>query len=206
MAAKQKSKRVRQSAAAKPVKNAVRRCRIFEPFRTLGYVAGEVPHSIQMRGQDAFLTTSIGKSFHVYDIETLNLLFVGPHLYEDITSVISSGEHTYVAAGGKLVVCHRGKKITEIENTGRSPLRSLMIFGEHIVGYDDEGRISIWDSKTQDLFAQIALPKSDFHISCMLHPSTYLNKLLLGSISGRLEIWNIKTRKRIYEIKSFGSP
>lgn len=28
----------------------------------------------------------------------------------------------------------------------------------------------------------------------MMHPSTYLNKVLLGSSQGALQLWNIKTR------------
>lgn len=38
----------------------------------------------------------------------------------------------------------------------------------------------------------------DFTASSLLHPSTYLNKVLIGSREGVLQLWNIKTR---YELE-----
>lgn len=39
----------------------------------------------------------------------------------------------------------------------------------------------------------------------MIHPSTYLNKILVASTQGTMQIWNIRTGKLIYQFKSFGS-
>lgn len=39
----------------------------------------------------------------------------------------------------------------------------------------------------------------------MLHPSTYLNKILVGSEEGSLELWNVRTMKCIYTFKGWGS-
>ena len=39
---------------------------------------------------------------------------------------------------------------------------------------------------------ELELPH-DFRITCLLHPSTYLNKVLLGSQDGRMQLWNIRT-------------
>jgi len=33
----------------------------------------------------------------------------------------------------------------------------------------------------------------NFTVSAIVHPSTYLNKILLGSEEGALQLWNIKT-------------
>lgn len=35
---------------------------------------------------------------------------------------------------------------------------------------------------------------SDFTATNMLHPSTYLNKILVGSSQGSIQLWNIKTQ------------
>lgn len=35
---------------------------------------------------------------------------------------------------------------------------------------------------------------SDFTATTMLHPSTYLNKVLVGSSQGNMQLWNIKTQ------------
>jgi U3 small nucleolar RNA-associated protein 21 len=35
---------------------------------------------------------------------------------------------------------------------------------------------------------------SGFEVTAMLHPSTYLNKILLGARDGTLQLWNIRTQ------------
>ena len=35
-------------------------------------------------------------------------------------------------------------------------------------------------------------------VSALLHPSTYINKILFGSHQGRMQLWNIKSNKLIY--------
>lgn len=35
---------------------------------------------------------------------------------------------------------------------------------------------------------------SDFTATTMLHPSTYLNKVLVGSSQGCMQLWNVKTQ------------
>mmetsp|Transcript_16268 Transcript_16268/g.31518 ORF Transcript_16268/g.31518 Transcript_16268/m.31518 type:complete len:1119 (+) Transcript_16268:178-3534(+) len=42
--------------------------------------------------------------------------------------------------------------------------------------------------------------------TCLLHPDTYLNKMLVGGSDGSMELWNIRTGRRVYKFKSFGSP
>jgi len=38
------------------------------------------------------------------------------------------------------------------------------------------------------------------------HPATYLNKMLFGSQEGKLQLWNLKTKKLIFTFKGWGSP
>jgi U3 small nucleolar RNA-associated protein 21 len=38
----------------------------------------------------------------------------------------------------------------------------------------------------------------DFTATCVLHPATYLNKILVGSSQGSLQLWNIRTKSCIH--------
>ncbi|XVE80675.1 hypothetical protein DITRI_Ditri14bG0157500 [Diplodiscus trichospermus] len=38
-----------------------------------------------------------------------------------------------------------------------------------------------------------------------MHPDTYLNKVLIGSQEGSMQLWNISTKKRLYEFKGWNS-
>ena len=43
-----------------------------------------------------------------------------------------------------------------------------------------------------------------FQPTCMAHPDTYLNKVVVGSADGRLQLWNFSTGTRLFEFNSFG--
>lgn len=38
----------------------------------------------------------------------------------------------------------------------------------------------------------------DYLPTCMAHPDTYLNKVLIGSASGQLQLWNFASGKKLY--------
>lgn len=42
-------------------------------------------------------------------------------------------------------------------------------------------------------------------VTCVMHPDTYLNKVLVGTAQGELQLWNLKTNKCVYRFKGWGS-
>lgn len=43
-------------------------------------------------------------------------------------------------------------------------------------------------------YLEVDFDKATFAVSAVLHPSTYLNKILLGSEQGSLQLWNIRSK------------
>lgn len=39
----------------------------------------------------------------------------------------------------------------------------------------------------------------DFHCTTVAHPSTYVNKVLVGGRGGRMLLWNLKSHKMLFE-------
>lgn len=39
-----------------------------------------------------------------------------------------------------------------------------------------------------------------------MHPDTYLNKIVLGTREGQIQLWNVATKKLIYTFQGWGSP
>lgn len=97
----------------------------------------------------------------------------------------------------------RGKKIGELEplnpqesggeRDGR--WRELLVFGEWIVGVFDWGLV-VWKRETGEIYTEIeaAAVGGGGEITAAVHPSTFLNKVVIARMDGMLEIWNIKTR------------
>ena len=66
--------------------------------------------------------------------------------------------------------------------------------------------LSITHTHTVELYGEIHFDSESFQIMSVVHPSTYLNKVLLGSRQGQLQLWNIRTSKLIYTFAGWGSP
>ena len=81
-------------------------------------------------------------------------------------------------------------------------LSSLIVFGDTIVALSSDGRsVFIWSIASTELIRRIDLP-DNFVASSVLHPATYLNKILIGSIDGQLALWNIRTGSLVHAYES----
>jgi len=80
---------------------------IFEPFRAIGYItAGGVPFSVQRLGTETFVTVSVGKAFHVYNVSRHPTAC--PRLFYRLKKKTRQG---FVRRGG--VVCSAGIQYRE---------------------------------------------------------------------------------------------
>ncbi|KAJ1339822.1 hypothetical protein BSLG_005560 [Batrachochytrium salamandrivorans] len=154
---------------------------LYTPFRALGYVTADVQVSFQARGHTYFITSSIGDSFQIFDGDKMGLLFVGPKLEAPITSIASFKDLTFAAVGSDIVIFHRSKEVHRLTDTNiNSTLSNLLVLGDLIFSLWFDNTIRIWDFKTKEFVNEISLSKN-FTATNILHPSTYLNKVLLGS-------------------------
>ncbi|KAF9316671.1 hypothetical protein BG003_001695 [Podila horticola] len=181
--------------------------RIFVPFRAIGYVTNEIPFNIQARGQAYFLTTCVGTTFHIYDVAKMNLLFVGAHTSTPITALAALGDLVFVACGSDVVSYKRAKEVGRF-SCGTDPrlsIASLEIFGQHIISICSDNSVKLNDHTTGELYTAIDFDSS-FTVTTLIHPSTYLNKILIGSNQGTMQLWNIRTSTMVYAFKGFNSP
>lgn len=178
---------------------------IFEPYRAIGYITSSVPFSVQRLGTETFVTVSIGKAWQIYNCAKLNLVLVGPQLPKKIRALASYRDYTFAAYGSDIGVFKRAHQVaTWCRHTAK--VNELLLFGEHILSVDIEGNMFIWAFKgIEQNFAPIGhvLLEENFTPSCIMHPDTYLNKVILGSQEGSLQLWNVSTKKKIYEFKGW---
>ncbi|RIB16195.1 Utp21 specific WD40 associated putative domain-containing protein [Gigaspora rosea] len=178
--------------------------RIFRPFRAVGYVANDIPFDLQIRGDTYFVTTCIGNSFHIYDCAKLNLKYVGTQTEKPITAIASYGDTIFVSCGKDLIAFKFGKEISRYHGNHQGNIFFLSIFGNYIIALSEDNIVILWDHKSGELYSEIQFDEN-FTVSTVIHPSTYLNKVLLGSRQGTMQIWNIRTKKLKYSFSSFGS-
>ena len=60
-------------------------------------------------------------------------------------------------------------------------------------------------SPSAELYTHLSFSNTSFRVTCLLHPSTYLNKVLLGSEQGGLQLWNLRTSRMVHTFKGWGA-
>ncbi|ETL77973.1 hypothetical protein, variant 1 [Phytophthora nicotianae] len=156
-------------------------------------------------GKASFATASLGKSFVVYNCDKLTPVLVSPQLPKRIAALaVQPKKHlTFTACGRQIIVWKRVQRVKTLLGH-KGTIKQMMAVGNVLFALDDERDIKIWDLDTMELVDTLSFPVG-FTPTVMLHPDTYLNKVLVGSERGALQLWNIRKMKCIYEFKGWGS-
>ncbi|KAJ4454932.1 putative U3 small nucleolar RNA-associated protein 21 [Paratrimastix pyriformis] len=189
--------------------------------RSIGFVTGSLPFSMDTLETDAFVTVPIGRTYQVFNVSKLRVTFIGlsfpftsfcihpmkgHHYDENITALTSVNELVFLSTGRQIDLWHRNTKLRTLVPPPRSDGRRdnitlLYTFGELLLAADECNMLRIWDHHSGEIMGEIPFP-DDFAITGLLHPDTYLNKVLVASGDGRLEIWNLRTRRCVHQLKA----
>lgn len=124
---------------------------------------------------------------------------------EDITALACDRRYIFSASGS---VIYAWKSTVELRHTysGHSEKIVCMLpFGQHLISVDCQSVLRIWEIDSEQLYLEVPFDRDQFKIVRILHPYTYLNKILLASDQGGLQLWNIKDGKMIHSFKGFES-
>ncbi|EJU00815.1 Utp21-domain-containing protein [Dacryopinax primogenitus] len=185
---------------------------IFAPFRALGLVTNHVPFAVQLRsykgsteGPQIHILTCIGQSWLLWEGGKMRLLFVGQEAPLPLSAVAFDavdGDYIWAAAGPHLIKYYRGKEVTRITSPEEVNISQILCFGSQILALSEDGsKLFIWHTPANELYTTIDFPP-DFTATHLLHPATYLNKVLIGSAQGALQLWNIRTRTHLFTFPS----
>lgn len=134
-------------------------------------------------------------------MDTLGLLFIGPHFDSEVASLAAQDDDTFVAlADGTLCKVERGV-IKEKHTIDSADILEMAVLGQSLLVLC-RTRLVVLTTNLKKRTAEIALEDGAV---CMVHPSTYLNKVLVGLACGRVELWNFATAKRIFAFNHWSS-
>ncbi|KDQ12262.1 hypothetical protein BOTBODRAFT_189275 [Botryobasidium botryosum FD-172 SS1] len=209
-----KSKKSKASTSGGIVEKVVHKTappqRLFAPFRALGFVTNHVPLVLQTWSSKGSaesprieILTCLGKAWAMWEGGKMGLLFVGSNTEHHISSLAFEGHHVWAATGDCVIKYVRGKETSRVTNPLGSAISKIITFGSQLLALTEDGRrLLVWDVSTGELSATI-LFDNGFTATQVLHPATYLNKVLVASAEGGLQLWNIRTQTCIY---TFDSP
>ncbi|CAL5053975.1 unnamed protein product [Urochloa decumbens] len=132
----------------------------------------------------------------------------GPQLPKKIRALASYKDYTFAAYGSDIAVFKRTDQVVTWSRH-EEKVNMLYLFGEYVLSADVKGNIFIWAFKgaepNSEPVGSISLGDK-FSPTCIMHPDTYLNKVIVGSEEGPLQLWNISTKKKLYDFKGWDSP
>ncbi|KAF9063827.1 Utp21-domain-containing protein [Rhodocollybia butyracea] len=201
--------RKRQKQVQKKLSKQKHEPRLFVPFRALGLVTNHIPFVVQTRshkgatdGPRIHILTCLGKSWALWNGSKMDLLFVGPEVEEQISSMVMDGDAVWIATGPNIIKYLRGKEVSRLINPLGVVLSFITIFGTQLLALTEDGRkMFCWDVAEGALEATIEFD-NDFTATYILHPATYLNKVLVSSSQGAIQLWNIRSETCIHKFPS----
>jgi len=179
---------------------------VFSSYRPLGYVSNDIPlltRYIKKRKEHLIVTVT-GRSFHTYGSNKLGILSVSKQHPQDITAISAGSNYVYTAAGNEIYRWKRGHELVSTLTGHENPVHILLPFGPQLISVDTQSFLKIWNTKTGEEELELTFNKDAFKVTAVQHPTTYLDKILVGSEQGQLHLWNIKTTKLVYTFKGWG--
>lgn len=175
---------------------------IFAPYRALGMVVDLLPIAVQHHAGESFIAASIGKSFHVYNVSKLKLVFVGPRMERTI-ACIAMWKRMVITADARIRLFHRGKLMATLRGH-EGTVRALLVMGDYLVSTGDDKTMRVWNLRSCKEVVTIEL-KEELTPTVLLHPPTYVNKVIVGTEEGVMQLWNIRSQRLLYSFPSFGA-
>ncbi|BFY99565.1 hypothetical protein BsWGS_02605 [Bradybaena similaris] len=181
--------------------------KIFSAYRALGFVSNHIPlvTRYHKRHKDNYIVICVGQAFHVYNTSKLGIVAVSDLHPDDISVLAADHRFIFTAAGKDVFAVKRNKKIEKTYKGHNTDVILLLPFGPHLISVDSDGFLIVWDISSGEKYLQVKFDPAAFSVTAIAHPHTYVNKILLGSKQGTLQLWNIHTNKLIYSFPGFGS-
>lgn len=153
----------------------------------------------------------VGFSSHWFSVRNLTIFqSTGPDADEPISALSLHGNYVWATAGPNVLQYTTGKQVRRLillpfssltttqiavlSNPQGTPLSALLNFGNQVLALTEDGHyLHVWNVETGDLDASIVFDDG-FTATNVIHPVTMLNKVLVASAEGSMQLWNIRTR------------
>jgi len=180
---------------------------VFCGHRPLGYVANGVPLVTRYitRRKEHLIVTASGKTFQTWGSNKLGLLSVSKVHPLDLTALSCDSYLVFAAAGPLVYAWRRGDELQRVYRGHTATVHLLLPFGPNLLSVDTEGVLKVWDIKSGAEVLELTFTPSRSRVSALCHPSTYMDKVLVGTCQGHLQLWNLKSTKLVYTFAGWGA-
>ncbi|SCU97490.1 LAFA_0G11694g1_1 [Lachancea sp. 'fantastica'] len=184
--------------------------KVLSPFRIVGNVSNAVPFAVGTLGSTFYIVTSVGKSFQIYDANSLHLLFVSEKQTDaSITCLATHFHFVFAGFGNKVGVYRRGRleHLLEMPDSDAT-VTDICAFGDFMCVSSEKNAVYVFKRNGQDKFATAFYTKFEISklqgsdIVSIVHLPTYLNKIVVVTKSNLL-VYNVKSGKLLFTADEF---
>ena len=116
-------------------------------------------------------------------------------------------KYTFLSLGKTIGVLEEVRPLVLQDEVHRGEISLLVGMDKYVVSVSkEEGRLIVWNMArpTQPkLLSEVKFGKG-LEVTAVCHPDTYRNKVVVGFGNGKVQLWNVSSRKMIYEFANVG--
>jgi len=141
--------------------------------------------------EDLLIASVVGKhAFYVFNTTKLNLVFMSRFIAEEITYLqasISGLIYTSLKESNQIVAWNKMHRHAEFKGHTQ-PIVQFIETSKFIFSLAEQGEFLIFNTQNGQVVSKLTFENTDFEI--VMHPVTYVNKLVFGG-GKTLELWNV---------------
>ncbi|KAH7729523.1 Utp21 specific WD40 associated domain containing protein [Aphelenchoides avenae] len=173
---------------------------LLAPYKALGQVCSGIPPAYLPLPQTKTygeVCCAVENVVCLYTMTPLRLQWITSPMLDVVTVVARDRTRIYAAVGSNIAVIKRNRMVERWIQVAEAP-KFIMPFGDALIVIDEQNTVRTFDIESGEEILEVESPGS-CRVSALVHPSTYINKIVLGCEDGRLRILNVKTGKLVHE-------
>lgn len=177
--------------------------KLFEPYRALGLFSSGIPHCTRyhQKHQEHYVFLPLGKVFHTYNCSRLGITQISNAHPQDISCIGADRFFVFTGCGKEVRAFEHNRQVKYMYEGHEKDVHIVMPFAKHLISVDKSSMVKIWHIRSQELYLEMEFDNKSFEISAIIHPATYVNKIIFGSSQGTLQLWNIRKNVMLYNFK-----
>ena len=166
---------------------------LIAPYKSIGLFLDSNPPYFFSAGLKSFIAVSTHHSYKIYKLPDLKIKLLGPHFPHKIRAIAAHNDFLYISVKSQILQISYYHIQRKFDSEGSS-LEKLLILGDFLIASDRDSTIFLWEIREEKPLFRM---KISFEILDLLHPMTYLNKILVIG-KRNCELFNIKTCEKVY--------
>jgi hypothetical protein len=160
-----------------------------------------VPICIYKSAEDTLIATVVGKhAFYVFNTSKLNLVFMSRFIAEEITYLQASPTgliYTSLKETNQIIAWNKMHRHATYSPQTQNAILQFIVTQTFLFVLAEQNEFIMFDVKSTEVVKKINIPGT-IRFERMMHPVTYVNKLLFYG-GKTMQLWNVIQGEKIYD-------